>query len=165
MFNRGREQQLRSEIEAHIAEETQLNIEKGMSEANARAAALRRFGNVTASIEDSRAVWVPSFLNDLAQDLRYAFRSLLRNRSFAWTAAAVVALSMGIAVPVFSFLDRVFLRPLPYSHAEQLVTVGITGPILDYDFLFANDYLYLRQTKTPFAQLTSWTGIPECDLT
>ncbi len=165
MFHSNRERQLRSEIEAHIAAETELNIERGMSPEEARSAALRRFGNLTQTVEEARSVWIPGLVDEFAQNFRYAVRAFRRSPAFALSAAAIIALSMGAVVPVFSFLDRVFLRPLPYEHGGQLVTLGLRAPILDFDFLFANDYLYLRQSKTPFSNLTSWTGVPECDLT
>ncbi len=71
----------------------------------------------------------------------------------------------GICCPCFMFSRPGLSAPLPYAHAGQLVTIGIKAPVLEFDFLFANDYLYLRQSTTPFTQITSGTGEPECDLT
>ena len=78
----------------------------------------------------------------------------------------MIAVGIGASASVFSVVDRILFRSLPYTDADQLITVGINAPILGFDFLFANDYLYLRRMKTsPFAALTSWTGVPDCDFT
>ena len=65
---------LGDDIRDHIERETQENIERGMSPAEARAAALRKFGNVTRVMEETRAVWMPVWLEQLLQDIRYGVR-------------------------------------------------------------------------------------------
>ena len=69
---------LGDDIRDHIERETQENIERGMSPQEARAAALRRFGNVTRVMEETRAVWIPVWLEQLLQDIRYGVRGLCR---------------------------------------------------------------------------------------
>lgn len=164
MFRR-KHDQLRAEMQTHLEEEIQLNRERGMSPEQARAAALQRFGNTTLALEESRAVWIPPLAEQTLQDLHYALRTFRRNPVFSLAAVLVIAAGIGASSAVFSFLDTVFVRKLPYAKPQQLVTVGIAAPILDYDFLFAGAYLYLRESPHPFIQLTSWTGTPECDVT
>jgi putative ABC transport system permease protein len=158
---RGRQNQaLADEIREHIEAETQLNIERGMAREEARPAALRRFGNVTRSMEESRAVWRSAWVEQFLQDLRYALRMFRRNPAFSITTILVIAVGIGASASVFSVVDRVLFRSLPYPDADRLISVGINAPILDFNFLFANDYLYLRQGTSPFESLTSWTGAP-----
>jgi putative ABC transport system permease protein len=165
LWRRRQDQALADEIREHIEAETQLNIERGMTRDEARSAALRRFGNVTRSTEESRAVWRSIWMEQLLQDLRYALRMFRRNPVFSITTILVIAVGIGASTSVFSVVDRVLFRSLSYPDAERLISVGINAPILDFDFLFASDYLYLRQAASPFESLTSWTGVPDCDLT
>jgi hypothetical protein len=64
---------LDADIRDHIARETQDNIDRGMTPEEARFAALRKFGSVTLAKEDTRAVWIPVWLDQFRQDVRYAF--------------------------------------------------------------------------------------------
>jgi predicted permease len=108
-------------------------------------------------------------LRSILQDARYALRGLRRNPSFAATAILIVAVGMGATTAMFSVVDRLLFRGLPYADGERLAAVGIRHPLFDAQFLIANDYLYLRDrlkpAETPFAAVTSWTGVADCDLT
>ncbi len=98
-------------------------------------------------------------LEGLGQDLRYAWRGLRRNPAFSLTAILVIAVGIGSATAVFSVVDRLLFRSLPYPDADRLVSVGIAAPIiLGGEFLTANDYLHLREEQTPFSDLASMTG-------
>ena len=78
---------LDGDIRDHIERETEDNIARGMSPHEARYAALRRFGSVTLAREEARDVWIPAWLDQLRQDLRYAFR-MFRRRPGSTTARA-----------------------------------------------------------------------------
>jgi predicted permease len=99
------------------------------------------------------------------QDLRYAFRLLLRDRAFALAALISLALGIGAAAGVFSVVDRILFRPLPYSDDRRLLSVGLSAPMLAYDFMFGAGYLDFRRQQTTFRAVTSWTGVNDCDLT
>jgi len=100
------------------------------------------------------------------QDLRFALRGFRRNPAFSLTAILVIALGIGATTAVFSVVDRLLFRSLPYPESDQLVSIGITIPIMDGEFLMANDYFNLREHPTAaFSAVTSWTGVADCDLT
>jgi len=102
----------------------------------------------------------------MLHDLRYGMRGIWRNPAFALTAIVILAVGIGATSAIFSVVDRLLFRSLPYPDSETLVSVGMRHPILDGDFLVANDYLQLREQQgRPFTALTSWTGTGECDLT
>ena len=86
--------ELDREIRDHIEEETLDNIAKGMSEDEARAAAIRKFGNITRVKEDVRGVWIPLWVDQLRQDARDAMRNVKRSPAFSF--AIVITLALGI---------------------------------------------------------------------
>jgi len=100
----------------------------------------------------------------LAYDLRYAMRGL--RRSPAFTAASIFALALGIGAgsAVFSAVDRILFRSLPYGDAGRLASLGFMAPIVPQEFMLGTDYLEWRARQQPFASLTSWTGVSGCDL-
>ncbi len=112
---------LEEDIRQHIAEEVQDNIARGMSPADARRTAMRRFGNVALTKEDTRAVWAQVWLEQAIRDVRFAFRTLVKKPLFVVVAAATIALGIGAATVVFSIVDSVLLRPLPYQDPDDIV--------------------------------------------
>lgn len=113
--------ELDQEIRDHLEQETLDNIERGMPADEARAAAVRKFGNVTRVRESVREVWVPGWIDRARQDARDAFRHFRRNPVFALTIAATLALGIGLTTAVYSVVNAVLLRPLSYPHPERVV--------------------------------------------
>ena len=84
---------------------------------------------------------------------------------FAVTAILTLALGIGATTAVFSVVDRILFRSLPYAHAEQLVSVGMTAPIIPQEFMLGDSYFNWEDHQTAFSQITSEQGVNECDVT
>ena len=118
-----REAELDAELQFHLETEAEEHIEAGLPADRARQAALRALGNVTLAKEDARAVWTWGAVERVLQDLRYAIRVLARQRSFTATALATIVLIVGGTTAVFTLVNSVLLRPLPYPASDRLVIV------------------------------------------
>jgi predicted permease len=120
---RGLHGELSEEIREHLHEKIEELVARGMSRKEAAHAARREFGNVALIEEDSREVWRWPSVEDFLMDFRISLRMLLKNPGF--TAAAVLTLALGIGAntALFSVIDAVLLRPLPFHDPSRLVAV------------------------------------------
>src|SRR5438477_7884457 len=116
--------ELREELEFHLEEEAEQLQAEGLAEEQARWAARRELGNLTLLQEDTRATWGWTILEQLGQDLRYAFRTMAANRLFTLLAMTSLALGIGANTAIYSFMDSILLRSLPVSDPESLVTLS-----------------------------------------
>jgi putative ABC transport system permease protein len=104
-------------------------------------------------------------MTGLIQDIRYSTRQLRKNPGFAIAAVLTLALGIGATTAMFSLVDRILFRSLPYAHDSELVSLGVTAPIIDGEFLFAANYLDWQHHQTAFTGFASSTGVSDCDLT
>ena len=103
--------------------DTQERIDEGEPPDKARLAARRDFGNVWRVVEDTRAAWGWTGVEQFLQDLRLALRLLAKDRAFTLTTTLTLALCIGINTSIFTVVRSVVLRPLPYFESDRLVTV------------------------------------------
>src|SRR5579875_1403520 len=117
------DERLRHEIEDHLAFQTEENIRAGMRPDEARRQAVLKFGPVEAVREEYRSERRLPFFEALIRDTRYAFRQLRGSPAFALTAIVTLTLGIGANTAIFSVIDAVMLRPLPYPNAGRLLSV------------------------------------------
>lgn len=156
------EEDFEAEIQSHITLEADRLIAEGMAPEAARAAAIRKFGNVTIARERfhhaRRVIW----FDDFRKDLQYSARALRRQPGFAVLATLTLALGVGANTAIFGVVYQTLLKPLPFDRPEQLVTVATHVPQFAGRFpklpVAPNDFLAYRRSNTTFAALSVLRG-------
>jgi predicted permease len=119
-----KEAELHEELQFHLEEEAKQRQGNGLGEEEARLAAHRELGNLTLVEENTRAEWGWTILEQLGQDMRYAFRTMGSNRLFTLLAVTSLGLGIGANTAIYSFMDAILLRSLPVSKPESLVVLN-----------------------------------------
>ena len=119
-----RSEELREEMELHLAEKAAELHADGMTAERARNEARRRFGNVGLKQEESREIWLTRFWLELVQDIRYGFRIMSANKVFSALAVLLLALGIGANTAIYSFMESILLRSLPVEDPESLVVLN-----------------------------------------
>jgi putative ABC transport system permease protein len=120
------DEDLDRELRSHVEMRSEDSVAAGMSPDEARHDAQRRFGNTGLYKEDTRAVDIFSWLDTAARDVIYARRTLRRNPGFAAVAILTLGLGIGANTAIFSVVNAVLLKPLPYPDTERLVSITQT---------------------------------------
>lgn len=143
------------EINFHIEQQTKAYIEAGMSPEDARRRVLIEFGGAEQIKEQTRDEDTFVLLEQLVQDIWFALRGMRKQPAFALLVICILALGVGANTAIFSIVNAVLLRALPYPHSEQLVApvavypkTGTTGKAIPY-----HDYLIWKQQKNIFQQV------------
>jgi putative ABC transport system permease protein len=127
----GREAILRDideELRLHIEMETESNVRRGMSHSEAKRAALLSFGNYDGARDAAYGVRGGGLMETLLQDIRYGARVLARHKAFTAVAVITLALGIGANTAIFSVVNELLLRPLPYRDAERIVMLWEVTP-------------------------------------
>jgi predicted permease len=128
MQGRRNAESVSQDIRAHIEEKVIDLMETGVSEAEARRRAVLEVGNPTMLAEESREVWGWMWLERLLQDVRHGLRLMARNPGFTAAAVLCLGLGAGATTALFSVVDAVLFRPLPYAQAGRLTRVFTEFP-------------------------------------
>ena len=147
--------EMEEEIQDHINRETSLKVEAGMNPEEARSAAVRKFGWIESVKETCREQRGVRWIENIGQDIRFGGRMLLKNPGFTSVAVLTLALGIGANTAIFSVVNAVLLRPLPYRQPERLVSVSESNPRLGwpcYTVSLAN-YLDWREQNSVFDEL------------
>lgn len=152
------------EMRSHIAMQTQQNIATGMKPEEARLAASREFGGMESLKETCREERGFYRAETLASDIRLAVRTLRKNPGFATVAVLTLALGIGANTAIFSYVNAILLRPLPYPDANRLVRIASINPMLGISDSRSSDpnILDWRDRSTSFDKLAAyqeWDGV------
>jgi predicted permease len=151
-------------IQEHIEERTEELIADGMPRAQAEQTARREFGNSTLLEQRSREVWQWPALESILADLKFTFRRLRKSPGFAATVLLTLAIGIGANTAVFSVVNSVLLKPLPYPDSEQLVALWLNAPgaggLANFSTglqLSASMYFTFSQQNRTFQSMGIWT--------
>ncbi len=155
-----RDEDAERELRSHLELEAEEQKEAGVPEDEARYAARRVLGNTTIVKENIREVWSWTAWEVLAKDFAYSFRSIRKSPGFAAVAIATLALGIGANTAIFSIMDAVLLRPLPYPQPERLVRVWQNEPKMSERRLGTAppEFVAYRERTRVFSSVAGYRG-------
>ena len=151
------DRELDAEVRFHIEMETEQYVRRGMAPDAARRLALRSFGPMERLKEETRDARGLSWLEHLAQDVRYGARTLLKNPGFAALAVVTLGLGIGANTAIFSVINGVLLKPLPYANGDRLVLIEQSAPLTSVPAVGVS----IKELYDYRAQLASFEGLVE----
>jgi len=155
------EGELDEEVAYHVDRQIQENLKRGMTADEARYAAMRAFGGLVLRKEECRDVRRVRFIQDAVRDLSYGVRNLMRNPGFALVVVLTMAFGIGANAAIFSILEAVLLRPLPFPDPGQLVTIDSVKPsTATGTFRMASpaDFLDWQKLSTTLDHIAAFSG-------
>ncbi|HKN64878.1 MAG TPA: ABC transporter permease [Gemmatimonadaceae bacterium] len=157
-FRRVVERELSDELQLHIELEQQKNERLGMSADEARRAALVTFGGVERYKEEARDARGVRFVETIAQDLRYALRTMRRTPAFSAIVILTLGLGVGATSAIFSIVNAVLLRPLPYANERSLVRLYSQVPdgTAERFSVSIPDYQDYKSRNHVFSDMAMW---------
>jgi predicted permease len=158
---RGAEARLREEVAEHIALQTADNVRAGMPAVEARRQAMLKFGGVETMKEDYRAAGGLVMIENFAQDVRYAIRSLERTPGLTAFVVFTLALGIGMTAGTFSMIDALIFRPYPVPHPNEIVTVVGTTHDSNYEDFSYREYLDIRDKTQSYVGVAANAGMEE----
>lgn len=162
---RKKRSELEEELEFHLEQSIASQIEAGVSAAEARRQALIEFGGMELAKEECERQRPGWWLGTVLQDLRYALRGFRRSPVFTISVLLTLALGIGATTAVFSVVDRILFRPLPYADPSRIVSVGLVHSLEHQEFQMGRIYVEWLQNQKPFSVLASQGTMPHnCDL-
>jgi putative ABC transport system permease protein len=156
---------LDEELQFHLEQSIEANLAAGMEPAEASRRALIDFGGVAGTREEAyrqRPGWL---IETVVQDVRYAVRGFRRNPGFTITVIATLALGIGATTAVFSVVDRILFRSLPYAQDDRLVSMGLVQSLEKQEFMLGGFFYEWRDNQKPFASVAFEQGVNDCNLT
>src|SRR2546423_1180155 len=160
------DEDLDTELRAHLQMLTEENMRRGLTPKEAAQAARREFGGFEQTKEAYRDQRGLRLIDALVQDLRFALRMLAKKPGFALVAVLTLAVGIGSTSAVFSVVDRILFRSLPYPQDDRLVSFGVMAPFDSREFMLGPDFVEWRARQTAFESLTAVEpGSIDCDLT
>jgi hypothetical protein len=151
------EDELDKELRFHLEQQIQGNLEAGMTGSEARYAARRRLGGLAQIKEECRDLRRTNYLDNIAQDLRYAARTLLRAPGFAAVVILTLGLGIGANNAIFSVIDGVLLKTLPYPQPDRVVRVFFSSDTYPKFPLNPFDFRDFRARTHSFEALAAFT--------
>jgi len=160
------DEDLDAELRTHLQLLMEKNIRRGMTADEAQRAALQEFGGLEQIKEVYREQRGLAFFDSLTQDLRFAARMFRKKPAFTAVAVLTLAVGIGSSSAVFSVVDRILFRGLPYPDEDRLVSFGLLAPIERDEFMLGASYVDFRKEPGPFEAITSMApGSTACDVT
>jgi putative ABC transport system permease protein len=146
---------IEEELRVHVEMETEANIKRGLAPDEARASALKSFGALARNAERGYDIRGGGWLETLWQDIRYGARMLMKNSGFTLIAVIALALAIGANSAIFSIINAIVFKPLPFDDLDRIVAVWekAPGPGAERNQASVANYLDWREQSNSFENL------------